>query len=67
MLFRSSVVGAFYYLRVIKAMFFEAPAGESPIEASTSFRFLLSLNALSALGLGLCSSLLSDTIARAFH
>ena len=62
-----SVVGAFYYLRVIKAMFFEAPAGESQIEASTSFRFLLSLNALLALGLGLCSSLLSDTIARAFH
>jgi NADH-quinone oxidoreductase subunit N len=62
-----SVVGAFYYLRVIKAMFFEAPAGESVDESSVSFKFLLSLNALSVLALGLCSSLLSDTIAKAFH
>ena len=62
-----SVVGAFYYLRVIKAMFFEAPAGESADQSSASFKFLLSLNALSVLALGLCSSMLSDTIAKAFH
>jgi len=62
-----SVVGAFYYLRVIKAMFFEAPAGESADESSMSFKFLLSLNALSVLALGLCSNVLSETIAKAFH
>jgi len=62
-----SVVGAFYYLRIIKAMFFEAPAGDVVVEASGSFKFLLSLNALSVLALGLCSSTLSDTIAKAFH
>jgi NADH-quinone oxidoreductase subunit N len=62
-----SVVGAFYYLRVIKAMFFEPPAGEVALEASGSFKFLLSVNALSVLVLGLCSSSLSDAIATAFH
>ncbi len=62
-----SVVGAFYYLRVIKAMFFETAAGEVVVEASPSFKFLLSLNALSVLALGLWSGPLSDAIAKAFH
>ena len=48
-----SVIGAFYYLRVVKLMYFDAPAGESRIEAGMGFRWVLSANALLVLALGL--------------
>jgi NADH-quinone oxidoreductase subunit N len=48
-----SLVGAFYYLRVVKLMYFDEPLDESPIEASGEVRVLLSLNgvALGVLGI----------------
>jgi len=48
-----SVIGAFYYLRVVKLMYFDAPQDGAPIEASNGFRWVLSANALLVLGLGL--------------
>ncbi len=49
-----SVIGMYYYLRIIKYMYFDAPAENSPeIEANTDMRWTLSLNALAVLGLGL--------------
>lgn len=49
----TSVIGAFYYLRIIKVMFFDEPEDHSHIEASGSLKILLSLNGLAALGLGI--------------
>jgi NADH-quinone oxidoreductase subunit N len=39
-----SLIGAFYYLRVVKLMYFDAPVDNAPIQASLDMRFLLSLN-----------------------
>lgn len=60
-----SVIGAFYYLRVVKVMFFDEPSEESSVTAGASLRFLLSLNALAVLALGLFNGALVDVIARA--
>ena len=49
-----SLIGAFYYLRVIKLMYFDAPdAGCEPITASDDVRLVFSVNGLSILLLGL--------------
>jgi NADH-quinone oxidoreductase subunit N len=47
-----SLVGAFYYLRVVKVMYFDAPTQTAPIEASTDARALLYVNGLAVLVLG---------------
>ena len=60
-----SVVGAFYYLRIVKVMFFDAPAGEADIKAGPALRLLLSLNALGVLALGIYNASLVAAIARA--
>jgi NADH-quinone oxidoreductase subunit N len=51
-----SVVGAFYYLRVVKLMYFDEPVTESPIDAPVDFRAAISLNGIMMLGLGIFSS-----------
>ncbi len=48
-----SLVGAFYYLRVIKLMYFDAPEDEAPIEASFDMRVALNVNGLAVLVLGI--------------
>ena len=50
-----TVIGAFYYLRVIKVMYFDEPksADRLVLPADMPFRFVLSLNGLALLGLGL--------------
>jgi NADH-quinone oxidoreductase subunit N len=48
-----SLIGAFYYLRVVKLMYFDAPADESPIVASTDMRLLISLNGLAIAAFGM--------------
>jgi NADH-quinone oxidoreductase subunit N len=48
-----SLVGAFYYLRVVKVMYFDAPTDTAPIEAPRDMRFLLSVNGLAVAVLGL--------------
>ncbi|MBV8047968.1 MAG: NADH-quinone oxidoreductase subunit NuoN [Paludibacterium sp.] len=47
-----SLIGAFYYLRVVKAMYFDAAEDDSAIEVRADMRVVLSLNALALLGLG---------------
>ncbi|MEJ2138785.1 MAG: NADH-quinone oxidoreductase subunit NuoN [Gammaproteobacteria bacterium] len=47
-----SVVGAFYYLRVIRLMYFDQPVDTSPLLAAPDFRLVLSLNAVAVLLLG---------------
>jgi len=51
-----SVVGAFYYLRVVKLMYFDDPVSEAPIDAPVDFRAAISLNGVMMLGLGIFSS-----------
>jgi NADH-quinone oxidoreductase subunit N len=48
-----SLVGAFYYLRVVKVMYFEAPADQAPLEAPRDMRILLSINGLAVALIGL--------------
>ena len=48
-----SLVGAFYYLRVVKLMYFDAPTDTQPVEASLDMRIVLSANALAVAMLGL--------------
>ncbi|QDQ27661.1 NADH-quinone oxidoreductase subunit NuoN [Chitinimonas arctica] len=47
-----SLVGAFYYLRVVKLMFMDEPLDATPIAVKPDMRVLLSLNCLAILGLG---------------
>src|SRR5580704_12545809 len=49
----SSLVGAFYYLRIVKLMYFDEPQDKSPILADTSTRALLALNGVAVLVLGI--------------
>ncbi len=48
-----SLIGAFYYLRVVKLMFFDEPADTSPIGATLDMRVLLSVNGIAIAVLGL--------------
>jgi len=48
-----SLIGAFYYLRVIKVMYFDPPITASDIVAPTEVRVVLSVNGLLVLVLGL--------------
>ncbi len=41
-----AVIGAFYYLRVVKLMYFDAPTDTAPLAAGPDMRVLLSVNAL---------------------
>ena len=51
-----AVIGAFYYLRVIKYMYFDDPEHETPITAPVDFGAALTLNGAMILGLGIFSS-----------
>jgi NADH-quinone oxidoreductase subunit N len=60
-----SVVGAYYYLRVIKLMYFDEPAGTLPTAArEPGVRFALGVNAAAVLALGLLPGPLLDLCAR---
>jgi NADH-quinone oxidoreductase subunit N len=51
-----SVIGAFYYLRVVKLMYFDDPKTEEIINAPVDFRAVISLNGILMIGLGVFSS-----------
>jgi NADH-quinone oxidoreductase subunit N len=48
-----SLIGAFYYLRIVKLMYFDEPKDAHPVNARRSFRVLLSANGLAMLVFGL--------------
>ena len=48
-----SVIGAFYYVRVVKLMYFDRPLSEEPMGKNMDLRLVLSTNGLLVLGLGL--------------
>ncbi len=41
-----SVVGAFYYLRVVKLMYFDSPADTSPIRVDPDLRLMMGINGI---------------------
>jgi NADH-quinone oxidoreductase subunit N len=49
----TALIGAFYYLRVVKVMYFDAPADSEPIRARGDAQLVLSANGLSLLLLGI--------------
>ena len=48
-----SLIGAFYYLRIVKLMYFDTPHDTSPITASPDTRIIMSANGLAVLALGI--------------
>jgi NADH-quinone oxidoreductase subunit N len=48
-----SVVGAFYYLRVVKLMYFDAPDDKAPIAPTADVKVLMSLNGAAMLFFGI--------------
>jgi NADH-quinone oxidoreductase subunit N len=66
-----SLVAAFYYLRVIKVMYFDEPAAQAPAIQGGAAPALLSINALAVLALGilpgalmtLCANVITQSLA----
>jgi NADH-quinone oxidoreductase subunit N len=48
-----SLIGTYYYIRIVKIMYFDEPVDRAPIVASTEVRTLLSLNGAAVLLFGL--------------
>ncbi len=48
-----SLVGAYYYLRLVKVMFFDEPSDTLPITSTGEVRALLSINGMAVLAFGL--------------
>jgi NADH-quinone oxidoreductase subunit N len=61
-----SVVGAFYYIRVVKLMYFDEPVTDSAVDAPVDFRAVISLNGIMMLGLGIFSSSLIGVCLASF-
>jgi NADH-quinone oxidoreductase subunit N len=62
-----SVVGAFFYLRIVKLMYFDEPTDDAVIGGSTLMRTVLSLNALLAFFLGVVPGSLIALCQRAIQ
>ena len=66
-----SLIGAFYYIRVVKLMYFDEPTDNAPIQPHGDMRVVLSINGLAVLVLGLmpgtlitaCSQAIIKTLA----
>lgn len=63
-----SLIGAFYYLRVVKVMYFDEPVTATTVSATADVRVVLSINGLLVLVLGIVPgalmALCADAIAR---
>ena len=61
-----SVIGAYYYLRVIKLMYFDQPVDSSSLQPGRELSVVFSTNALLILGLGLFPGALMTICIQAF-
>jgi NADH-quinone oxidoreductase subunit N len=62
-----SVVGAFYYLRIVKLMYFDEPTETTQVGGSMLMRMVLSANALLAFALGVIPGTLLQICQRALQ
>ncbi|MET0981114.1 MAG: NADH-quinone oxidoreductase subunit NuoN [Telluria sp.] len=62
-----SLIGAFYYLRVVKTMWFDEAVDTSPIVAPTDMRVVLSLNGIAIVVLGIVPSALLGACLQAIE
>lgn len=62
-----SLVGAFYYLRVVKVMYFDGPLDTHPIAPHSDVRALMSINGLAVIALGLTPGALLAVCQRAIQ
>ena len=60
-----SLIGAFYYLRVVKLMYFDAPIDDTPLTAGTDMRVLISANGLAVAFLGMFPQVIMSLCAYA--
>ena len=60
-----AVIGAFYYLRIVKLMYFDEPKDRKAIDAPIEMKLMLSINAFGLLLLGLFPQRLMDICAYA--
>jgi len=61
-----SVIGAFYYLRIVKLMYFDKPQETLAIEGSPEMRAAISVNAIGILILGLSPQILVQICSHVF-
>lgn len=61
-----AVVGAFYYLRVVKLMYFDDPPTEVPVAAPVDFKAVISINGILMIGLGIFSGALISVCMSSF-
>ena len=62
-----SLIGAFYYLRVVKTMWFDEAADTSPIAVPADMRLALSINGVAVLVLGIVPGALLGTCLQAIR
>ncbi|QOC22078.1 NADH-quinone oxidoreductase subunit NuoN [Wenzhouxiangella sp. AB-CW3] len=62
----TAVIGAFYYLRVVKLMYFDEPETPDRVPAPVDFRAVLTINGTAVLGLGIFSGGLISLCISAF-
>jgi len=60
-----AVIGAFYYIRIVKLMYFDEPQDHTPITPSLDMKVVLSINAFALLALGLMPQQLMNICAYA--
>ena len=58
-----SLIGAFYYLRIVKLMYFDAPQSHEPINLAPDTGLLISINGLGMLALGMMPGMLMSVCA----
>lgn len=61
-----SVIGAFYYLRVIKVMYFDEVEAENVLDAPADMQLMVSVNSLAVLGMGIFPGTLMALCANVF-
>ena len=61
-----SIIGAFYYLRVVKMIYFDKPTVDAPLVTSVGVRTAMTLNGLAMLFLGIFPAVLLGPCLEAF-
>ncbi len=59
-----SVIGAYYYIRIVKLMYFDDPQDTTPLMADRAMRFMLSVNGLAVFVLGILPGALLSLVTR---